>query len=175
MAGYAHCAPVLDAAGEPLSVREALALISQTLNELLAEQEGDFVADSRWALAWFEQHGFTDGDYGNAETPSKAKNRSVGGMVNAGILVSQGEAVKLLAPRDLPKAWDPKTYPRPTAWEAVHHLIRTLEAAGEEGAAALASDLGGMAETARELFFRLYTVCDLRKRSAEAAPYNSLA
>ena len=55
MAVYTRYAQVLDAAGKPLSVREALALINQTLDEALAEQEGDFDADTRWALAWFEQ------------------------------------------------------------------------------------------------------------------------
>ena len=50
MAVYTRYAKVLDAEGKPLSVREALALINQTLDEALAEQEGDFDADSRWAL-----------------------------------------------------------------------------------------------------------------------------
>ncbi|MCY4595154.1 MAG: hypothetical protein OXC19_10200, partial [Bryobacterales bacterium] len=174
MAVYTRYARVLDAAGEPLSVREALALINQILDEVLAEQEGDFDADSRWALAWFEQHGFAEGDYGDAETLSKAKNTSVAGMVEAGILASRAGTVKLLAPGDLPRDWDPKTDSRLTAWEAVHHLIRVLDEVGEEGAAALASDLGGMAETARELCYRLYTVCERGKRSAEALSYNSL-
>ena len=86
MAVYTRYAKVLDAEGKPLSVREALALINQTLDEALAEQEGDFDADSRWALAWFEQSGFAEGEYGVAETLSKAKNTSVAGLVEAGIL-----------------------------------------------------------------------------------------
>ena len=86
MAVYTRYAKVLDAEGKPLSVREALALINQTLDEVLAEQEGDFDADSRWALAWFEQSGFAEGEYGVAETLSKAKNTSVAGMKEAGIL-----------------------------------------------------------------------------------------
>src|SRR5262249_53417596 len=57
MAVYTRYAAVLDAEGKPLSVREALALINGTLDEALAEQEGDFDADSRWALTWFEQLG----------------------------------------------------------------------------------------------------------------------
>ena len=68
MAVYTRYAKVLDAEGKPLTVREALALINQTLDEALAEQEGDFDADSRWALAWFEQSGFAEGEYGVAET-----------------------------------------------------------------------------------------------------------
>ena len=174
MAVYTRYARVLDAAGEPMSVREALALINQILDEVLAEQEGDFDADSRWALAWFEQHGFAAGDYGDAEILSKAKNTSVAGMVDAGILLSRGGAVTLLSPSDLPQDWDPETDERLTAWEAVHHLIRALEANGEKGAAALVPGLGGMAETARELCYRLYVLCDRGKRSAEALSYNSL-
>jgi putative DNA methylase len=79
---------VLDAEGKPLPVRAALALINQTLDEALAEQEGDFDADSRWALTWFDQTGFAEGDYGVAEQLSKSKNTSVGGLDEAGILVS---------------------------------------------------------------------------------------
>ncbi len=92
MAVYTRYAKVLDAEGKPLTVREALALINQTLDEALAEQEGDFDADSRWALAWFEQSGFAEGEYGVAETLSKAKNTSVAGMVEAGILDIEGAA-----------------------------------------------------------------------------------
>jgi putative DNA methylase len=84
MAVYTRYAKVLDAEGKPVSVRDALALINQTLDEALAEQEGDFDADSRWALAWFEHAGFDAGEYGVAETLSKAKNTSVDRMVEAG-------------------------------------------------------------------------------------------
>ncbi len=85
MAVYTRYAKVLDAEGKPLSVREALALINQTLDEALAEQEGDFDADSRWAVTWFEQSGFSEGEYGVAEQLSKSKNTSVAGMAEAGI------------------------------------------------------------------------------------------
>ena len=174
MAIYTRYAKVLDAAGSPMSVREALALINQILDEVLAEQDGDVDADSRWALAWFEQYGFADGDYGVAETLSKAKNTSVAGMVEAGILASQGGKVRLLTPKELSDDWDPSADVRLTAWEAVHHLIRGLETRGETGAAELAATLGGMAEIARELCYRLYTLCERKKRAAEALSYNSL-
>ena len=174
MAVYTRYAKVLDASGSLVSVREALALINQILDEVLADQEGDFDADSRWALAWFEQHGFAEGEYGVAETLSKAKNTSVAGMVEAGILTSKGGTVRLLSPKELPDDWDPATDARLTTWEAVHHLIRALEAGGESGAAGIAQALGGTAETARELCYRLYTLCDRKKRSAEALSYNTL-
>ena len=174
MAVYTRYDQVLDAAGNPLSVRDALALINQTLDEVLAEQEGNFDTDSRWALVWFEEHGFDDGDYGIAETLSKAKNTSVDGMVSAGILASRAGKVRLLRPEELPVTWDPAADVRLTAWEMVHHLVRVLESEGETAAGTLASSLGGAAETARELCYRLYTVCERRKRAAEALSYNGL-
>ena len=174
MAIYTRYGRVLDAQGKALSVREALALINRTLDEALAEQEGDFDADSRWALAWFEQHGFEAGDYGVAEMLSKAKNTSVAGMVEAGILASKGGTVRLLKPEELPAAWDPAADNRLTAWEMVHHLARALEAGGESAAAELAARLGANAETARELCYRLYTLCERKKRAAEAVSYNGL-
>ena len=174
MAVYTRYAKVLDAEGKPLSVREALALINQTLDEALAEQEGDFDADSRWALAWFEQSGFNDGEYGVAETLSKAKNTSVAGMVGSGILTSKSGKVRLLRPDELSAGWDPQTDPRLTAWESVHHLVRALEAGGENAAAELVAKLGSKAEIARELAYRLYTVCERKKRAQEALSYNGL-
>ena len=174
MAVYTRYAQVLDAEGKPLSVRDALALINQTLDEALAEQEGDFDADSRWALAWFEHAGFDAGEYGVAETLSKAKNTSIDGMVEAGIVSSGRGKVRLLKPDELPTGWDPTTDPRLTAWEMVHHLIRALEAGGENAAAVLVAMLGSNAEIARELCYRLYTLCERKKRTQEALSYNGL-
>ncbi len=174
MAVFTRFARVLDAQGEAVSVRDALALINQTLDESLAEQEGDFDADSRWAVAWFEQSGFGEGDYGVAETLSKAKNTSVSGMVTANILASSRGKVRLLKPSELPADWNPASDPRLTAWEMVHQLVRSLESGGEHAAAVLVGKLGNKAEIARELAYRLYALCERRKRAAEALSYNGL-
>jgi putative DNA methylase len=174
MAVYTRYAKVLGAEGNPLSVREALALINQTLDEALAQQEADFDADTRWALTWFEQSGFDEGEYGVAEQLSKSKNTSVAGMVEAGIVESKRGKVRLLRPQDLPAKWDPATDPRLTAWETVHHLIRVLANGGEGAAAELVAKLGAKAEIARELAYRLYALCERKKRAAEALAYNGL-
>ena len=174
MAVFTSYAKVLDASGNRVSVGEALALINQTLDETLAEQEGDFDAGSRWALAWFEQYGFDSGDYGIAETLSTAKNTSVAGMVESGILHSRGGKVRLLRPQELPADWDPARDDRLITWEIVHRLIRVLEQSGEGSAAQLVRKLGGWAEIARELCYRLYTVCERKKRASDALAYNGL-
>ena len=174
MAVFTRCSKVLDASGKAMSVREALALINQTLDEVLAEQEGDFDADTRWALAWFEQSGFAEGDFGVAETLSKAKNTSVSGMVEAGVLRSGAGKVRLLRPHELPEDWVPNSDTRLILWEAVHHLVRVHDKEGEDATALLMSRLGPNAEAARELAYRLYRICDQKNRSQEALGYNAL-
>ena len=177
-------------------MREALALINETLDEALASQEGDFDADSRWALTWFDQHGFDEGEYGIAEQLSKSKNTSVAGMVEAGILESKRGKVRLYRPEELP-AEDEKrgkrsekregsaltphsspltshSSPLTSAWLVVHQLIRVVATGGEPAAAALVAKLGAKAEVARELAYRLYTACERKKRNSEALAYNGL-
>jgi len=61
-----------------------------------------------------------------------------------------------------------------TTWEMVHHLIRVLDTEGDSGAATMVRVLGAAANTARELCYRLYAICDRKKRAAEALRYNTL-
>ena len=174
MGVYTRYSKVLDAQGQPLSVREALSLINEVLDETLAEREGEFDSESRWALAWFDQFAFGEGEYGMAETLSKAKNTSIQGLAQAGIVESRRGKVRLLPPGELSSEWDPAKDSHYTAWEGVHHLIRVLESEGEAGAADLAAKLGGRAEGARDLAYRLYNLCERKKRAAEALAYNGL-
>jgi putative DNA methylase len=174
MAVYTRYSKVLDADGKSLSVRAALALINHTLDEALAEQEGDFDADSRWALSWFDEHGFAEGEFGVADVLARAKNTSVTGMVEAGILESKRGKVRLYRAEGLPHDWDPATDLRLTAWEIVHHLIRVLASGGESAAGELVAKLGAKAEIGRELCYRLYTMCERKKRATDALAYNGL-
>lgn len=173
MAVFTQYSKVLDVSGQPIRVRDALALINEVLDEILAEQEGDFDVDTRWAVAWFEQQGFAEAEYGVAETLSKAKNTSVSGLVEAGILQSGQGKVCLLQPEELPADWDPTTDRRLTVWEMVHHLIRVLQD-GEEAAAALLAKMGSKASAARGLAYRLYAICERKKRAQDALRYNTL-
>jgi putative DNA methylase len=74
----------------------------------------------------------------------------------------------------LPFNCDPTTDKRLTAWEGVHQLIRALESGGEGAAAVLVAKLGAKAEIARELAYRLYTLCERKKRATKALSYNGL-
>lgn len=174
MSIYTKYDQVLDADGNAITVRQALALINQVLDESLADQEGDFDSDTRWALTWFDQNAFDEGDFGVAEQLSKSKNIAVNGLVEAGIIISKFGKVRLLKPSELSDDWNPLTDKRLSAWEMVHQLIKVLESSGEYAASQLVKKLGTNAEIARELCYRLYSVCERKKRAAEAMAYNSL-
>ena len=174
MAVFTRYARVLDAESGSISVRTALALINQVLDETLAEQEGDFDADTRWALAWFEQMGFDEGEYGVAEQLSKAKNTAIAGLMDAGIVRAGKGKVRLLRPEELPADWDPRADARVTVWEMVHHLVRVLDAGGEGAAAELLAKMGSSRDVARELCYRLYSICERARRAQDALAYNAL-
>jgi putative DNA methylase len=174
MAVFSRYAKVLEADGTSMTVRSALALINQALDEILAEQEGDFDADTRFAVAWFEQHGFSEAPFGEADVLARAKDTSTGGLEAAGVLVSRGGRVRLLRRNELPGDWDPVADRRTTVWEATQHLAQTLETGGEESSAELLRQLGGLGETARELAYRLYTTCERKGWAQDALAYNAL-
>ncbi len=173
MAVFSRYSKVLEADGSPMSVRTALGLINQALDEVVAEQEGEFDADTQWAIAWFSEHGMEAGEFGRAELLSKAKVTSVDGMVEAGILEARAGKVRLLRRDELDEGWDPATDERLTKWEMTQHLIRRLDE-GEAAAAALVRQLGANAEAARDLAYRLYLVCERKKWAQEARAYNAL-
>jgi len=174
MAVFTRYSKVIEADGSPMSVRKALQLINQVLDECLAEQEGEFDGDTRFAVTWYETHGMEAGPYGEAENLAKARNVAVQGVVEAGVLEARGGKARLLKRNELPDDWDPTTDTRLTVWEATQHLIKRLEAQGETGAADLLRKLGGLGDAARDLCYRLYTLCERKKWAEEALHYNSL-
>jgi len=174
MAVFSRYGEVLEADGTPMTVRTALALINQTLGEVLSEQEGDFDRDTRWALAWFAQHEMEGAPYGEADVLARAKNVGVDGLVESGIVQSKAGTVRLLKRDELASDWDPATDERITVWEVAQYLIARLLTGGEAAAAELLHAVGPMGDTARELAYRLYQVCEQKGWAQEAVAYNSL-
>ena len=174
MAIFSRHSKVIEADGSAMPVRTALQMINEALDDYLAEQTGEFGPDTRFAVTWFETRGFEAGPFGDAETLAKARNVSVEGVQQAGILHSAAGKVRLLKRDELPDEWDPATDPRLTVWEATQHLIKRLENQGEQAAADLLAQLGSKAEPARDLAYRLYTTCERKKWADEARAYNGL-
>jgi putative DNA methylase len=171
---YSRYSAVLETDDSKVTVAEALKLILRTLAEVLHEQEGDLDADSRWAAAWYEDHGFDSAGYGQADAHARAKGISVDSLVTAGIVRSGAGRVQLLTRAELPDAWDPGADARRTAWEAVQHLCKALEGGGEASAAEILARLGTLRDPTRELAYRLFQVAEGRGDAAEALNYNSL-
>ena len=168
MAVFSKYAAVLEADGSPMSVRTALQLI----NRFLAED--DFDPDTQFCLHWFEQHGWGEGRFGDADTLSRAKGTSVDGMRDAGVVESGGGIVRLRKWSEYPTDWDPQTDTRNPVWETLHHLIRALKQEGETGAGRLLAAVKGKAEAARQLAYRLYTLCERQGWAEDARAYNEL-
>jgi len=174
MAVFSRYAKVLETSGTPMSVRTALGLINASLDEVVGEQEGEYDAHTRWAIAWFDSHGMEEGPYGVAETLSTAKNCSVTGLQEAGIVQSRAGKVRLRRRDELAAGWDPATSVSLSVWSVAQHLIRSLDTEDEQAAAALLRRVGGLGEAARDLAYLLFLKADRKKWSGEALAFNSL-
>ena len=174
MAVFSKYSSITKLSGEPMTVREALALINEVLDESLSAREADYDEDTRWATAWFSQFGFAEGEFGIADQLARAKNTSVEGVVLAGLASSSRGTVKLYRPEELPADWDPRTDGRLTMWERTNHLVRALMKGGDSDAAVLLKRMGSAGQEARDLAYQLYNVCEKNKWSKEALGYNAL-
>jgi putative DNA methylase len=168
MAVYSKYAAVLEADGTPMSVQTALRLI----NRFLAED--DFDHDTQFCLHWFEQHGWKDGKFGDADTLARAKGTSVDGVKQANVVYASGGIVRLLKWSEYPADWDPENDPRLPVWEALHHLIRVFNSDGESGAGSVLAGLQASAEATRQLAYRLYTLCERAGWADDARAYNEI-
>jgi putative DNA methylase len=176
MAVFSRHRQVAEPDGSAMRVRTALQLINQVLDEVLAEQEGDFDTDSRWCVKWFEQMEWAAGEYGRAETLATALNTAVTGLERAGVLRARAGKVQLLRPGELPEGYDPANDERPTMWEAVLHLSGRLEKYGPESAGQLMRGLQSVMDLngVKELAYLLYSVCDRKRRQESALVFNNL-
>ena len=181
MAVFSRHTKVLENDGSSMSVKSALQLIHEVVDELGGEEETTLDLESRFAVIWFEAFGFEPGPYGDAETLAKARTVSVAGVVEAGLCTAVAGRVQLTRRTELPPDWDPQRDACPTVWEATQHLIRTLETQGEAAAADLlgrierSATIGPLAESARLLAYRLYSICERKSWAEEARAYNLLA
>jgi putative DNA methylase len=176
MAVFSRYSAVLESDGRPMSVRTALALINGIKDELLGEAVEELDKDTRWAATWFAETGFDWGDAGQANLLATARGTAMNSLIACGILATQGNQVRLYRPEELPADWNPETDKRLTVWEMAQHLIRVYfhDKQGDPATADLLRRLGSKADVARDLAYKLFTVCENKKWSKEAQAYNSL-
>ncbi len=175
MAIFSRYAQIIKGDGEPMTVTEALQLINHELSHLLDGQVSDMDHHTRFACKWFDQHAFKVGAYGDAELIANATNVSVEGVVASGIMESAKGKARILRPSELPETWSPEIDSTRTIWEVVHHLIRLAETASDKDCARVFAALPfSEAAEARQLCYRLFTICDENGWSQEAQAYNQL-
>ena len=181
MAVFSRYAKVIENDGTTMTVRSALARINEILDQVLNEQEGDFDAATRFAIAWYREHGYATGKFGVADDLARARNTAVETMVRDGILTSAAGKVTLLSPAEHAGGLRrPRRRPR-RRWEVLHHLIALLERDGLPVAGAfLASaqerpDGAIDAELVKELAFLLFSIAEKNGWTQDALAFNTVA
>lgn len=129
---------------------------------------------SKLILRWFEQHGWGEGAFGEADVLARAKATSVDGLKRAGVLFSDAGKVSLRRAGEYPEDWDPNTDTHLPVWEALHQLVRVFRKDGEQGAGRLLSAVQSKTEPIRQLAYRLYTLCERLGHADDARGYNEL-
>jgi len=173
MAVFSKYKAVLEADGSSMPVRNALILINKAIDEYFTEAEGEMDADTRFCVDWFQQYGFKEGAFGEADVLARAKGTSVEGVQKAGVILAKSGKVRLLKVLEYPDNWDPQTDTRTPIWEAAHHMCRAL-LRSEAEAGDLLSKMTHATEQIRQLAYRLYTLCERKKWAEEARLYNGL-
>lgn len=170
MAIFSKYSAVLEADGSPMTVHTALMLI----NRMLTDGVDEFDANTQFCLSWFDEQGWTTGEFGKADVLARAKGTSVDGVKESGVVDAGSGRVRLLKPVDYPDDWLPENDNNTPVWEALHQLIKGLRSQGEAAAGALLAGMPQRAAPIRNLAYRLYTLCERKGWAEDARAYNEL-
>ncbi|WP_167815554.1 DUF1156 domain-containing protein [Methanocorpusculum sp. GPch4] len=174
MAIYSKYSGILEANGSTMSVHDALLLINKVLSAYLDKDDNELDADTKFCKSWFEQNGWNEGKYGEAEVLATAKGTSISGLQEAGVLQSGRGNVRLLRFTEYPDNWDPETDSRLPVWEALHHLVKAHQEGGDAKAGRLFSQIERMSQSINLLATRLYQICEQKGWAEDARYYNEL-
>lgn len=168
---YSRFSQVLEADGSPMTVRAALQIINQELDAYFSDQDGELDRESRFCVDLYAQKAFDTISFGEADVLARAKNVSIEGLATKGLLASAKGQVHLL---DRSEVSDRVSFTLPT-WLVTQQLTHALEDGGVTACAKLlVGALGGKADSAKALAYRLFTIADKKNWQQEAFAYNSL-
>lgn len=170
MAIFSKYESVVEADGSPMTVHAALTLI----NRMLTEGADEFDSDTQFCLGWFDELGWSAGEFGAATVLARAKGTSVDRVNDAGVIESGLGKVRLLKPSEYPSEWSPVEDNNTPVWEALHQLIRELRSRGESAAGTLLAGMPERSQPIRNLAYRLYTLCERKGWAEDARAYNEL-
>ena len=184
---YSKYSSVTYISGKRFTVRDALMAINLEIQKYDERETGDLDAESQFCVTWLKQHGFDSGEYGVAETLSKAKNIDVDDLADMhDVLTAESGKVQL---HDIDYYHPPEHDPElpiddrggnMTAWEACFRIAYHLDygrwdADEVRGAARVFNIKGRGTERIERLARILYNYHDSRGEAREAYPFNAIA
>ena len=172
MAVYSRYAQVLEADGTRMTVRTALQLINQELDQYFSEQDGALDRDTMFCISFYKKFAFRDIKFGEAEKLIRAKNTSTDRLKKKGIFYAEKGIARLLQRGEMAEQ---RTFDVSVTWQVVQRLAHALDVDGVEGAAQIVVGLSAeTAEKARALAYRLFQTAERRGWAREAYVYNTL-
>lgn len=173
---FSRYARVREADGSDMKVRDALLLINATLDEVLGEQESDFDPDTRFAVKWYRQYGWSEENSGIADQLARSSDTSIGALERGGIFEAKGGKARLLAPSQLGGEWDALADERVSVWEASVRLAALMDSQGVDAVATALAQVRTRvsADAIKELGFLLFHEAEKKKDTADALLFNGL-
>ena len=160
---------VLESDGSPMTVRSALKLINQALDDYFHGQGENIDAESRFAVDLYTQCGFNEIAFGEADVLARAKNVSMNRLQDMGIVKAAKGKVRLSDRDELPIP-----SPGDSLWLWTQVLVRELGANGIEGCAKLLMNYLSGGEGIKNFAYRLYQIADKKGWAQEGTGYNNL-
>lgn len=176
MAVFSRYSRVLEADGSDMTVRTALALINQALDEVLSDQEGDFDAETRFAVKWFSQYGWNEASSGEADVLTRAVNTTVAMLERGGIFRAAAGRARLLEPNEMSAAWHPADDKSVSVWEVAVRLGHALLTEGADQAATWMRESSPRVDldAVKELAYLMYSICERHGWTESAILFNAL-
>ena len=167
---YSRYTAVLESDGSPMTVRSALKLINQALDDYFHGQGENLDAESRFAVDLYAQWGFNEIAFGEADVLARARNVAMNRLQDMGIVHAAKGKVRLKDRDELPS----KLSTGDSTWLWVQTLVRELGGSGIEGCAKRLSEVISSGEGIKHLAYRLYQIADKKGWAQEGTGYNNL-
>lgn len=173
---FSRYSRVREADGSDMSVKDALLLVNATLDEVIGEQESDFDSDSRFAVKWYRQFGWTNDSAGIADQLARSSDTSIGALERGGIFEAKGGKARLLSPSHLEGEWDAAADERVSVWEATVRLAAVMAKDGADKVAELLPTVQTRVslDAVKELGFLLFHEAEKKKDTKDAILFNGL-
>lgn len=174
IAAFSSFSQVLEADGTPMSVHTALGIINDQLDALMGESGEGLDRETRFCLSWYEQFGFGEGPFGDAETLRNARGASLQALDHAGVLTLGSGKVRLVRPDE--RLDVRKAQPAPSCWSDLMAEVAALESRdGVSGAAQVASTFDDVrAAHVKSLAYILFQMAERTGRGEDAQLFNNL-